>query len=88
MMPGMSGPDLANKLIEKRTDLRVMCMTGYTDGDLLLLNYGWHLIKKPFVATLLREKVEAILHCPNRSQGTDHFDTTPKDPQAAASPKS
>jgi len=88
MMPGMSGPDLANKLIEKRADLRVMCMTGYADGDLLLLNYGWHLIKKPFVSALLREKVDAILHSPDRSQGTDHFDTTPKVCGAADSPKS
>ena len=87
MMPGMSGPDLANKLIEKRTDMRVMCMTGYADGDLLLLNYGWHLIRKPFVSALLREKVEAILHSPDRSQGTDHFDTTPKILGVTGSPK-
>jgi two-component system cell cycle sensor histidine kinase/response regulator CckA len=76
MMPGMSGPDLAKKLVEQRAKLRVMLMTGYDGGDLLILNYGWHLITKPFVPTLLREKVNAILHSPNRSQGTDHFDTS------------
>jgi DNA-binding response OmpR family regulator len=74
MMPRMSGPDLANKLIEQRAKLRVMCMTGYPSGDLLILNYGWHFLKKPFVASALREKVDAILHSPDRSQGTDHFD--------------
>jgi two-component system cell cycle sensor histidine kinase/response regulator CckA len=76
MMPGMSGPDLGNTLVEQRTKLRVMLMTGYADGDLLILNYGWHLIKKPFVPSLLREKVNSVLHTPDRSQGTDHFDTS------------
>ena len=76
MMPGMSGPDLATKLVAQRTKLRVMLMTGYAGGDLLILNYGWHLIKKPFVPSLLREKVDSVLHTPDRSQGMDHFDTT------------
>jgi two-component system cell cycle sensor histidine kinase/response regulator CckA len=76
MMPGMSGPDLAKKLVEQRTELRVMLMTGYDGGDLLILNYGWHLITKPFVPTLLCEKVNAVLHSRNRSQGTDYFDTS------------
>ena len=75
MMPRMSGPDLATKLVKQRTNLRVMMMTGYTGGDLLVLNYGWQLITKPFVATLLREKINSVLHTPDRSQGTDHFDT-------------
>src|ERR1700688_835383 len=43
MMPRMSGPDLAKKLVQERTGLRVMMMTGYTGGDLLVLNYGWQL---------------------------------------------
>ena len=76
MMPKMSGPDLATKLLEQRSKLKVMLMTGFAGGDLLILNYGWHLIKKPFVPALLREKVNAILHTPDRSQGTDHFDTS------------
>jgi two-component system cell cycle sensor histidine kinase/response regulator CckA len=75
MMPKMSGPDLATKLVEQRAELRVMLMTGYAGGDLLILNYGWHLIKKPFVPSLLREKINAVLHTPDRSQGMDHFDS-------------
>jgi len=75
MMPRMSGPDLAKKLVKERTGLRVMMMTGYTGGDLLVLNYGWQLITKPFVPMLLREKVDDVLHSPDRSQGTDHFDS-------------
>ena len=75
MMPRMSGPDLAKQLMKERAGLRIMMMTGYTDGDLLVLNYGWQLITKPFVPALLREKVDNVLHSPNRSQGTDHFDS-------------
>jgi DNA-binding response OmpR family regulator len=71
----MSGPDLAKKLMKERAGLRIMMMTGYTGGDLLVLNYGWQLITKPFVPALLREKVDNVLHSPNRSQGTDHFDS-------------
>jgi DNA-binding response OmpR family regulator len=67
MMPRMSGPDLARKLVKERTGLRVMMMTGYTGGDLLVLNYGWQLITKPFVPTLLREKVDNVLYSPDRS---------------------
>jgi two-component system cell cycle sensor histidine kinase/response regulator CckA len=75
MMPGMSGPDLAKKLIAQRNKLRVMMMTGYADGELLVLNYGWHMIEKPSIAKVLSEKVKAILHSPDRSQGVDKFDT-------------
>jgi two-component system, cell cycle sensor histidine kinase and response regulator CckA len=75
MMPSMSGPDLAKKLGEQRKDLRVMMMTGYDGGELLVLNYGWQLINTRLVATVLSDKVNSILHSPNRSQGTDHFDT-------------
>jgi two-component system cell cycle sensor histidine kinase/response regulator CckA len=75
MMPGMSGPDLAKKLMVQRTRLRVMMMTGYADGELLILNYGWHMVQKPSVAKVLSEKVKAILHSPDRSQGPDLFDT-------------
>jgi DNA-binding response OmpR family regulator len=76
MMPRMSGPELADKLVAQRTKLRVMMMTGYTGGNLLVLNYGWQLITKPFVPEVLREKVNDILHSPDRSQGTDRFDTS------------
>jgi hypothetical protein len=78
MMRTMSGSELAQKLIEQRRDLRVMMMTGYDGGDLLVLNYGWQLIDQRLVATVLSDKVNSILHSPNRSQGTYHFDTSVK----------
>jgi two-component system, cell cycle sensor histidine kinase and response regulator CckA len=75
MMPGMSGSDLAKVLVERRKDMRVMMMSGYPGGDLLVLNYGWYFIHKPFVPKGLLERVNDVLHGRDRSQGTDHFGT-------------
>src|SRR5437868_5225029 len=44
MMEDMSGPDLALKLKALRPEMRVILMSGYPDGALLVLNYGWHFI--------------------------------------------
>ena len=75
MMPDMSGPVVAKILKNRRPEMRVMLMSGYPDGDMLFLNYGWHFIEKPFLAAKLVERVNDILHTPLRSQGEDHFDT-------------
>src|SRR5690349_15907300 len=41
-----TGPELAKAMLERRTEMRVMFMSGYPDGALLLLNYGWHFISR------------------------------------------
>jgi two-component system cell cycle sensor histidine kinase/response regulator CckA len=74
MMPDVSGPELAKRLKEHRPDMRVMLMSGYADGAMLFLNYGWHFIRKPFLASALLERVNDVLHSSVREQGTDHFD--------------
>jgi DNA-binding NtrC family response regulator len=74
MMPGMSGPDLALKLKQSRPKMRVILMSGYANGALLVLNYGWHFIEKPFVATQLVAKIDEVLTGQSREQATDHFD--------------
>jgi two-component system, cell cycle sensor histidine kinase and response regulator CckA len=74
-VPGMAGPDLATKLKERRPDMRVILMSGHADGALLILNYGWHFIKKPFVLRVLLNEVKEVLAGTTREQGTDHFDT-------------
>jgi len=74
MMPDMSGPAVAQLLKKRRPDMRVMLMSGYADGDLLLLNHGWHFIEKPFLPAALVERVNEVLHTPERSQGDDGFD--------------
>jgi DNA-binding NtrC family response regulator len=75
-MPEMSGPDLGETLKKTRPAMFVMLMSGGHNGNLLVLNYGWAYIQKPFVAAKLVEMVTAVLHSPNRSQlGGQEFDS-------------
>jgi DNA-binding NtrC family response regulator len=75
-MPEMSGPDLGELLKKTRPDLRVMLMSGAPNGNLLVLNYGWAYIQKPFVPVKLIEMITEVLHSPNRSQPGGHeFDS-------------
>jgi DNA-binding NtrC family response regulator len=79
-MPEMSGPDLGENLKKVRPDLLVMLMSGGDNGNLLVLNYGWAYIQKPFVSVKLVQMVNDVLHSPNRSQlGGQEFDSR-KDP--------
>jgi two-component system cell cycle sensor histidine kinase/response regulator CckA len=75
-MPQMSGPDLGEALKKTRPDMHVMLMSGGDHGNLLVLNYGWAYIQKPFVAVKLVQMVNDVLHSPNRSQlGGQEFDS-------------
>jgi two-component system cell cycle sensor histidine kinase/response regulator CckA len=60
--------DLLLSDIEMRPDMRVMLMSGGVDGNLLVLNYGWAYIEKPFVGFKLVEMVRSVLDSPDRSQ--------------------
>ncbi len=75
-MPHMSGPDLGEALKKTRPDIHVMLMSGGDNGNLLVLNYGWAYIQKPFVAVKLVQMVKGVLHSENRSQpGGQEFDS-------------
>jgi DNA-binding NtrC family response regulator len=75
-MPGMTGPALGETLKVARPEMHVMLMSGLQDGNLLVLNYGWAFIRKPFVPTKLVAMVTDVLHSPNRSQlGGEGFDS-------------
>jgi DNA-binding NtrC family response regulator len=75
-MPDMSGPDLGELLKKARPNMRVMLMSGGANGNLLVLNYGWAYIQKPFVAVKLTKMVKEVLHSKNRSQlGGQEFDS-------------
>lgn len=73
-MPGMCGPDLAEILKRRRPDMRVMLMSGYPDGAMLVLNHGWHFIQKPFLPIALLGSITEVLNTEVPDQGTDHFD--------------
>jgi hypothetical protein len=52
-----------------------MMMSGGANGNLLVLNYGWAFIQKPFVGTKLVQMMLRVLHSPDRSQsGGQGFD--------------
>ena len=74
-MHGMSGPSLAKRLKLRRPQMRVVLMSGYPGGAILVLNYGWHYIEKPFVPTVLVSKIKDVLRGETREQSTDRFDT-------------
>lgn len=75
-MPEMSGPDLGEALKKSRPDLRVMLMSGGSTGNLLVLNYGWAYIQKPFISVKLIEMINEVLHSNDRSQpGGQEFDS-------------
>ena len=64
VMPNMGGADLAKALLERRPGLRVVYMSGYTDGALSqhgVLGAGIHLVEKPFTSDLLARKVREAL---------------------------
>lgn len=73
-MRGMSGPTLAKRLKESRPQMRVMLMSGYPGGALLVLNYGWHYIEKPFVPSTLVSKIKEVLRGEMREQSTYRYD--------------
>jgi two-component system cell cycle sensor histidine kinase/response regulator CckA len=64
VMPGLSGPALAEALLQKRADMKVLYMSGYTDDA--ILNHGVHtqqteFLQKPFGAEVLATKVRQVL---------------------------
>jgi two-component system cell cycle sensor histidine kinase/response regulator CckA len=75
-MPAMSGPDLGEALKVTRPQMHVMLMSGGANGNLLVLNYGWAYLQKPFVGAKLIEMVTHVLHSADRSQpGGQEFDS-------------
>jgi YesN/AraC family two-component response regulator len=59
-MPGMSGVDLATAMTRERPQLKVLLMSGFPEG-MLVLNEGWHFLAKPFVASQLRALVTGLV---------------------------
>lgn len=75
MTPDLLGTKLAKALKERRPKMRILLMTAYPGGELLILNYGWHFIRQPFIAEALVGRIKEVLRSKISEQGTDHFDT-------------
>jgi two-component system cell cycle sensor histidine kinase/response regulator CckA len=64
VMPGMRGPELAERLLRARPDLRVLYMSGYTDNAIAhhgLLDAGTEFLQKPFTPLRLTQKIREVL---------------------------
>jgi two-component system, cell cycle sensor histidine kinase and response regulator CckA len=66
-MPGMTGPDLAKEIRRSHPSLRVLLISGYTQG-ILILDEGWHFLKKPFMPDAIVAMVRDILSKPPTSE--------------------
>ena len=65
IMPGMSGCALADALADSRKEMRVLFMSGYTDGEIAtqgVLNPGTSILHKPFTQEELLHRVEEALN--------------------------
>jgi CheY-like chemotaxis protein len=64
VMPGVSGPELANQLVDRRPTLRVVYMSGYTDEAIVhhgILEPGVILLNKPLTSETLGRRVREAL---------------------------
>jgi two-component system cell cycle sensor histidine kinase/response regulator CckA len=64
VMPGMSGPQLADRLIPTRPDMRVLFVSGYTDDAMAphgILEPGKAFLQKPFTPSALARKIREVL---------------------------
>lgn len=75
MVVGTSGPKLTKRIRDRRPQIRSALFAGYPGGALLVLNYGWHYLESPFVATGLVGKLKDILRGEAQEQSADRFDT-------------
>jgi two-component system cell cycle sensor histidine kinase/response regulator CckA len=63
VMPGLSGPNLAARLLQQNPHLRVLFMSGYTDDAMGLDGTSWGvpMLQKPFTPAKLAEHVRHAL---------------------------
>ena len=64
VMPQISGPELAQRLLASRPDMKVLCMSGYTEDSVLrhgLVDATMAYIQKPITPEALARKVRLVL---------------------------
>ena len=64
-MAGMTGIELATRITVVRPKIKVLLMSGYSEG-MLVLNEGWHFLPKPFALSQLRSLIGGLAD-PGRS---------------------
>jgi PAS domain S-box-containing protein len=69
IMPQMSGPQLAQRLLERKPGLRVLYMSGYTIDAIAQrggVDHDLHLLAKPFTREALGTRIRRLLDHPTR----------------------
>jgi two-component system, cell cycle sensor histidine kinase and response regulator CckA len=64
VMPKMSGPELAAKVVPTRPEMRVLCMSGYTDDSIVrhgVIDENIAFLQKPLTPDALRRRVRDVL---------------------------
>jgi two-component system cell cycle sensor histidine kinase/response regulator CckA len=64
VMPRMGGPELAQALVARRPDVKVLYMSGYTDHPMVrrgVVNAGVAFLQKPFTPTVLVSRIREVL---------------------------
>lgn len=64
VMPEMSGPELRNKMLVSRPEIKVLFMSGYTSNVIVdhgMLEEGVHFIQKPFSKNDLASKIHDVI---------------------------
>jgi two-component system cell cycle sensor histidine kinase/response regulator CckA len=65
-MPGMTGVELATAVTLERPHIKVLLMSGFT-GGMLVLNEGWHFMAKPFLPSQLLALVTGLVYPEKKS---------------------
>jgi CheY-like chemotaxis protein len=72
VMPQMSGPQLAERLLPLHPEMKVLYMSGYTDDAVIrhgVMDAGIAFIQKPFTPATLTRAVREMLDMPRRGLG-------------------
>jgi DNA-binding NarL/FixJ family response regulator len=72
VMPQMSGPELARRLAQERPEMKVLCMSGYTDDSVVrhgVMDADIAYLQKPITPETLTRKVREVLDGHPRDAG-------------------
>ena len=71
MMPGMTGCEMVKHIQQRRPDVRVLYLSGYTESTLEcdgLLQGGANFLQMPFSATELAQRIRELLNASKLSE--------------------